>query len=160
MRCAVAIKADSLPTTTERHPQFGYECEYIPADALHECGLAPTELPPYWRISTVGIDGIAWTYQPPYGRRFKVLMSAERELDGKLWLHVSLSKWNQSGKTEEEPTWADIRNIKDLFIGPLRKAIVILPPEKQYVNICEVHHLWCCLANDPLPDFTHGFGSI
>jgi hypothetical protein len=146
-------------TVSITHEVFGIDMEVVPTAELRR-ELAPRILPPHWRevAQQHSEDGLAWTYEPPFGRRFKVLMSACRETDGNLWLHVSLSKWR--GNEMEEPSWSDIRNVKDLFVGRERKAIVVLPPQSQYVNISEVHHLWCCLDTDTLPDFSKGSGSI
>ena len=64
------------------------------------------------------------------------------------WRHVSCSMINQI------PSWEYLRMVKDIFIGRSEKAIQVLPPESQYVNIHpNVLHLWCPLDKDPLPDF-------
>ena len=77
-----------------------------------------------------------------------VLCSARTENDGKRWMHVSCSRRNRL------PSWEELRLVKDTFIGRERKAIQVLPPDSEYVNIHGyVLHLWCCLDVDPLPDF-------
>lgn len=69
--------------------------------------------------------------------------------DGKWWLHVSCAK------PDSLPTWEDFKEVKAIFIGRDKKAIQILPNEKEYVNIHPYClHLYHC-GNDDLPDFTH-----
>jgi hypothetical protein len=72
--------------------------------------------------------------------------------DGKWWLHVSVSH------PHKLPTWAELKEVKELFIGRDKKAIQILPNEKEYVNM----HPYCLHLfhsdEDGLPDFTHGGG--
>jgi hypothetical protein len=86
----------------------------------------------------------------------RVLFSACVELDGKRWIHMSVSRTDR-----RLPTWDNLRLAKDLFIGADKLAIQVLPREKDYVNIhAGVLHLWHCLDGDPTPDFTMGMGSI
>ncbi len=102
-----------------------------------------------------------WHYNLEYfncldnlGRRLRVIISVERVV-GQKWLHVSLSN------SERLPNWNELRDAKDLFIGKQRKAILILPPEGEYVNDNPyVLHLWCCLDGDPLPDFRRHGGTL
>jgi hypothetical protein len=78
----------------------------------------------------------------------RVICSARVEADGKRWMHVSASRPSRL------PSWEDMRLVKDTFIGRERKAIQIMPPENEYVNLHQhVLHLWSCLDGDPLPDF-------
>jgi hypothetical protein len=77
-----------------------------------------------------------------------VVWSARKEADGRRWVHVSLSRPSRL------PSWEDVRKVKDAFIGRERKALQILPPQAEYVNIHNhVLHLWHCLDGDGLPDF-------
>lgn len=82
------------------------------------------------------------------GDSLLVVCSARVESDGKRWIHVSCSRPNRL------PTWQDVRRVKDVFIGKDRRAIQVLPPAAEYVNI-HPHclHLWSCLDGDGLPDF-------
>lgn len=58
------------------------------------------------------------------------------------------------------PSWKDLRDVKDVFIGN-RKAIQVFPVAAEYVNIHpNVLHLFACLDDDGLPDFTSGTGSL
>ena len=51
------------------------------------------------------------------------------------------------------PTWQDIRDVKDAFIGPEREAYIVLPSQDRYVD-CHPYclHLWCPLDGPALPD--------
>ena len=74
--------------------------------------------------------------------------------EGKRWLHVSCSHKNKM------PSWKELKEVKEKFIGD-RKAIQIFPIKSEYVNIMpNCLHLWACLDDDGLPDFTKGIGSI
>lgn len=125
------------------------------AEAFLRSNIAPDELlprvlPSGWSLVQRSQDGAA--YQ---GRSLHVIVSVATELDGLHWLHVSVSH------PIRLPKWSELREVKDLFIGRERKAMQVLPPSSQYVNLHpRVLHLWCCLDGDPLPDFTHGTGSI
>ena len=111
----------------------------------------PVVLPADWRELERRADGAAYLSSD----RLRVICSVAREADGKRWLHVSLSR------AHKVPFWADVRRVKDLFIGPDRKAIQVLPRAAEYVNIHpHTLHLFCCLEGDTLPDFTHGTGSL
>lgn len=106
--------------------------------------LFPKVLPPEWSCRAMNADGAA--YVDISG--LTVICSAARERDGRRWLHVSLAR------RSDLPSWEDFREVKDLFIGPERRAIQVLPPENEYVNenpFCL--HLWACLDDDGLPDF-------
>jgi len=69
--------------------------------------------------------------------------------EGKWWLHVSCAK------SDSLPTWEDLKEVKNIFIGKNKKSVQILPNEKQYINI----HKYCLhlynTDDDGLPDFTH-----
>lgn len=77
-----------------------------------------------------------------------VMVSGRTEGDGRRWIHVSLSHPNRC------PTWATIRLVKDALLGRNRRAIQVLAPESEWVNLHPYClHLWCCLDEDGLPDF-------
>lgn len=82
------------------------------------------------------------------GDTLLVVFSARREADGRRWAHVSLSRPSRL------PSWEDVREVKNAFIGRDRRALQVLPPEAEYVNIhAHCLHLWHCLDDDGLPDF-------
>jgi hypothetical protein len=88
-------------------------------------------------------------------RGLVVIQSVSKELDGKLWLHTSYSRKSKL------PSYYDTQFIKKHFIGEDQKAIAVYPKKSEHVNIMPYClHLWTCLDGDPLPDFTHGSGSI
>jgi hypothetical protein len=77
-----------------------------------------------------------------------VLWSGRTEKDGRRWVHVSCSRPSRL------PSWEDVREVKDAFIGRDRRALQVLPPQDQYVNMHKhCLHLWCCVDDDGLPDF-------
>ena len=112
---------------------------------------SPSFLPPGWKLSDNHEYGAS--YRGPKG--LVVLISVTEEMDSKDWLHVSLSHKNRL------PTYEEMKQVKALFIGRDRKAIQVFPPEQQHVNVHKFClHLWCCLTDDPLPDFTRGLGIV
>ena len=108
----------------------------------------PRILPGGWRYMSMPahqFEGIAFVRHDG----LKVLFSFEwQDGDSREWLHVSVSR------PDRIPSWEDLREIKDIFIGRDRKAVQILPPKDEYVN-CHpnVLHLFCCLNQEILPDF-------
>jgi hypothetical protein len=76
-----------------------------------------------------------------------VLDTPESE-EGCVWLHVSLSHRSRL------PDWVDLLRVKHAFIGPDRVAVMVLPPDEEYINDHpNVHHLWCNLDHRATPDF-------
>lgn len=72
-----------------------------------------------------------------------------------LWLHLSVSRANR------DPTYADLKRVKDAFIGGKRKAIQVFPSDAEHYNH-HPHclHLYAPLDRDPLPDFRHHTGAL
>ncbi len=84
-----------------------------------------------------------------------VIFSVAYYGDGRCWIHASIAR------AKMMPTYEDVMKLKNEFIGMDRKAILVLPAVSEHVNIHEhALHLFCCLDDDPLPDFTMGTGSI
>lgn len=129
----------------------------VPVDAraeemerqLYILTYAPVILPATWRqVHDQRFDArfVAWYMHAR--APLKVMVTAKRERDERRWLHVSVSHERRL------PDWNDLREVKDIFIGRERRALQILPPESEYVNIHpRVLHLWACLDGDRLPDF-------
>lgn len=85
-----------------------------------------------------------------------MLASCARHLDGKAWLHVSVSQ--RSGVI---PSWELMSEVKAQFIGDDRTALQVMPPQAKHVNIHSAClHVWHCLDGDVTPDFTAGGDSI
>jgi hypothetical protein len=72
--------------------------------------------------------------------------------DGLLWRHASCSH------PDHLPSWEDLREVKDLFVGRNMKAIQVFPRQAEYVNIHPfVLHLWGLPEfGFSLPDFRIG----
>lgn len=116
--------------------------------------FAPRVLPFGWIQEPDVYPGVAVYTHNRFGVR--ALLSAQVELDGKRWIHVSVSR-----RDKRLPTWENLRIVKETFIGADKLAVQVLPRERDYVNIHPgVLHLWHCLDGDPTPDFTMGTGSI
>lgn len=127
---------------------------------------------PDWALKIFPVAVIGWTRyrgHPTHGDFFyvrdghavsrkellQVMCSARIEADGKRWLHVSASRRTKI------PSWQDMKEVKDIFIGKERKAIQVFAPESEHVNVHPyVLHLWSCLDEDPLPDFRLPNGEI
>lgn len=83
-----------------------------------------------------------------------VVASAAIMQDGKEWLHISFSRKSKM------PTYADLQLVKREFIGNDKKAIMVFPKEENYVNIHpNCLHLWYS-AENPIPEFSEGKGTI
>jgi hypothetical protein len=111
----------------------------------------PKLLPPKWTVET-GEDGFRFFN---YDDGQVVIISEQKELDGKQWIHFSMSC------RARVPDWDELRNAKELFLGVESKAVMVIPARSEYVNInARVLHLFVCLEGDPLPDFTGGGGTL
>lgn len=97
-------------------------------------------------------DGSAWQNKT---KGLFVIESTHKELDGRTWLHVSLSRRSRL------PSYEDMALVKRIFIGDDKTAYQIFAKKSQHVNIHKFClHLWHCKDGDVTPDFTHGTGSI
>ena len=117
--------------------------------------LYPTVLPHKWR--KLNYDPTGMGFKGIYRSRcgLGVLMSVARQLDGKFWLHVSFSRKSTL------PSYADMAEVKSLFIGDDKTALQVFPAQDKHVNLMATTlHLWHCLDGDVTPDFTKGTGSI
>jgi hypothetical protein len=114
---------------------------------------APRVMPPEWREVDRLADGGRYVNAQ---RRLAVIISCARELDGRDWLHLSVSH------AQRVPTWGEMKITKELFLGD-REAYQVMPPKARYVNIHpNVLHMFALLeaTASALPDFTGGSGSI
>lgn len=104
-----------------------------------------------WRVVETRDDGLSLIHR--YRRR--IVVSVARELDGKRWIHASISHPNRI------PDYDDLFELKEAVFGPAGKAVMVFPPRDQHVNIHpRCLYLFGCVDGDPLPDFTHGTGSL
>ena len=83
-----------------------------------------------------------------------IISSAAEYDDGREWLHVSVSRKSRV------PSYDDLTRIKRDFIGEDKKAVLVLPEKENHVNI----HDYCLhlfySAENPLPEFSAGLGTI
>ena len=101
------------------------------------------------------INGFSFIGKKEQAAGLTVIVSVDKELDDKHWLHVSMSRKNRI------PTYTDMCLVKDIFIGTDKKAIQVFPKEREKVNLMEYClHLFHCLEGDVLPDFTRGSGTL
>jgi hypothetical protein len=104
----------------------------------------PRVLPPAWSPLASPVPG-ARAFDSMFG--LHVIASVEdRGRDTGVWLHVSVSRRNKL------PSWADLREVKDLFLGPKRCALHLIPPDEHYINVHPfVLHLWSRLDAPTVP---------
>jgi hypothetical protein len=105
-----------------------------------------------WQLIETRIDGKSWINK---SIGLVVIESTHKELDGKMWLHVSLSRKSKM------PTYEDMKLVKDYFIGKDKTAYQVFAKQSEHINLHNFClHLWHCIDGDQLPDFTNGSGSI
>lgn len=76
------------------------------------------------------------------------IVTTSVERDKNVWLHVSVAHPSRL------PTYVELQEVKDVFIGQNKKAIQVFPPRNEHVNLHPYClHLWCCLSANPIPDF-------
>lgn len=119
--------------------------DYQELPASEVWSVLPNVLPPEWHRIAKGDDGGAFERHDG----LRVIASMCRESDGRRWVHVSASRERRL------PSWRDLRDVKNLFLGRERLAIQVLPNESDYYNLHPFClHLWCCLDGPPVvPDF-------
>jgi hypothetical protein len=111
----------------------------------------PTVLPPSWRVVERRLDGLKYV-QAFTG--LSLIISGELH-DSRRWIHLSLAH------KDRMPTWTELVDIKEIFIGRDDTSIQVIPPRKQYVNIHPFClHLFTCIEGNVLPDFTYGTGHL
>ena len=117
---------------------------------MNPLNYLPRVLPAGWRVLETRADGVKYQRDG-----LRAIVSVAMELDGRAWMHLSVSRGMRL------PSWEELRDAKDLFIGD-RYAYQVFPTRADYVNINPyVLHLWAPLEGElPLPDFTHGKKSI
>lgn len=98
---------------------------------------------------------------PPMQRAYRsrqgvlVITDCTKKADGKMWLHVSFSR------KDRLPTYAEMCDVKKIFIGEDKTAYQVFPPSDRHVNIHgHCLHLWHCLDGDPLPEFSEELDGV
>ena len=87
-------------------------------------------------------------------RGMVVMATIAKEKDDKFWMHVSMSY------KDHLPSYAEMKFVKDVFIGEDRTAIQVFPKKEEHVSIHDYClHLWFCLDGDIVPDFRR-FGMV
>lgn len=79
---------------------------------------------------------------------WRVVLSQSRHRDGRRWAHLSMSLRHRM------PTWPELVEAKERFLGREIRAIQIAPPRSEYYNFTpdsKVLHLYACLDDDGLP---------
>jgi hypothetical protein len=115
----------------------------------------PRVLPSVWERDVEGEDGNRWIRHYPGGAGLSVIASVEFHSDRKWWLHVSVAHPNRL------PSYDELADVKELFIGAERTAYQVMPPRSKHVNIHKYClHLWHCIDGDVTPDFTKGGKTI
>ncbi len=106
-------------------------------------------LPLTWKLIEEKEDG----YMYRHNSGLLVIISDNKEDDNNIWRHVSFSRKNRI------PSYDDLKMVKNLFLKD-KKAFQIFSKDNNYVNIHKYClHLWTCLTDDPLPEFSKN-GSI
>ena len=106
-----------------------------------------------WVCVKPGGDGLgAWKHN---ARKLAMIHSVAVELDGELWEHVSVSRFD-----DELPSWEQTRDVFREVAGDDALGVIVVPPKSEHVDIAEVTHVWHCLTRRPLPDFTRGHSMI
>lgn len=112
----------------------------------------PEKLPPGWQSEIVGADGASYRN---HRTGQTLIISVSREADGRRWVHVSTSF------ATRVPTYAELAEVKRLWIGEDRRAMQLFVERAKHVNLHpHTLHLWHCVDGDGLPDFTRGTGSV
>jgi hypothetical protein len=110
---------------------------------LDEHEILPRVMPAGWMMDNI-LPGRR--YRRTDG--FTVLASVQRQRDGQRWLHVSFSR------PDRLPSWEELKEVKQIFIGRERTAIQVIPRDSEYVNVHPYClHLWTCLDSEVVPDF-------
>jgi hypothetical protein len=141
----------------ENNPdQYRIAAKFMNGDVPIVCDVEPVpwtgpNLPPEWTEFRREING----FVAERNDKMKVIATCSRELDGKAWLHVSLSY------PKRMPSYADMKEIKTMFIGPCAVAYELFPPETELINAHPYcRHLWSPMEGSVTPDFTRGNGTV
>lgn len=116
--------------------------------------MAVLPMPEGYRLLQEGEDGGKWVRKRD---KMIVILSKAVENDGRVWYHISCSF------VHRVPTFAEVREMKQDFLGD-RYAAMVFPPEEYYVNINpNVLHVFALEDRDAewvMPEFTRGLGTL
>ena len=120
----------------------------------------PDPIPRPWQLvvkESQPVDGAAFyrgrNKRDPAWRT--VMFTGEIKNDGSKWLHVSIAR------NGELPTWQELVDVKEKFLGPECLALQVFPPRSRWISIHDYClHLWHRLDGDPIPDLARGGNTI
>lgn len=119
--------------------------------------ICPRVIPASWGVHEVipitgtfeTVPGWRWRWRGA-GRRLSVIMSVEDYRDGGIWWHVSLAHPHRN------PTWNEIVEVKETFIGPEVPVMHLIPPRSRWLDCgTNTFHLWHRLDGDTYPRELH-----
>jgi hypothetical protein len=135
------------------NPVTGQAVTYRPLPDAEVRNLLPRILPAGWVvIPSLDFEGF---YE---SSSLRVIFSAGIEEDGKKWAHVSVSRYDKT-----VPSWLDLVEVRDIFLGRERLAIQVLAPWSEHYTFgrgTEVLHLWAPLDGIPIPNFARARGGV
>ncbi len=127
-------------------------------------------LPPFWQLHgplgacamrwvkvnpiSKEVDGVVILEPEPHTVAAPIDSVAETRVDD--WWHLSVSRANRV------PTWDELMQAKEVFLGLEAHAVQVLPPRSQHVNIMpHCLHLFSRMDGTPsLPDFRQVGGGL
>lgn len=115
----------------------------------------PLVLPSGWRKTKSYTNAAWWKRYDDLAVCCEIEAHFGRAIGISQWIHISISR------PDKDPSYRDLKAVKDIFAGPKRKAIMVLPAESEHYNF-HPHclHLFCPLEDDPIPDFRREDGSL
>ena len=118
------------------------------------CAQINARVPIYWqRVGSYGPAGGKWVHK--IAHQMRVIATVGYYPDGKCWIHASIAR------ADKMASYEDLCKLKEEFLGADAKAIQVFPPAAEHVNIhTNCLHLFSCVDDDGLPDFTMGSKSL
>jgi hypothetical protein len=104
-------------------------------------------LPPFWRADDQPGPFVVSLLKLALNRevQLRVFVEVEEHDDGVDWWHLSISG------PHGLPSWAELIEARDAFLGKETQAIQILPPASEHVNIHPFClHLWARVDGVPV----------
>jgi hypothetical protein len=113
---------------------------------------AETDCGPSERVDAPAILPVGWQRLNAISYRHRgglvVMMTQALERDGHRWVHLSVS---HRGRL---PTWDELVDVKEIFLGTDSVALQVLAPRREWVNDNPyVLHLFVRVDGRPTPDF-------